>query len=441
MTQRTLTDRQVAALKPGEWASDPAARGAGRLQARRLADADGKRQFAWYYRYTDGQGKRHRQQVGSGSLDSLSLSEARKQANELKQRYQAGARDLREVLREERDRERRQREAAASAALEVAARQVATLGKLLEGYVAQLRHDGKQSARDVETTFKRQVESAWPQLWKKPAADVTTDDLLDVVARVENTGKKREAAKLRSFIRAAYSAAINARTSTSSPVLRALKITANPARDLGVIKNNTTAGDRNLSLTELRAYWKRINEKSFIHGPMLRFHLLTGAQRQAQLGRATESDLDMDAKSFRLLDNKGRRSKPRQHHVPLIPAALEALEAMRTPRAGPYLFTVTNGNSGVTNSTMRDALAVVNTAMKNAEELQGSTFTAGDLRRTVETQLSTAGVSMEDRAYLQSHGLGGVQAVHYDRYERLKETRAALELLHKLVTAKARGKL
>src|SRR3546814_10564076 len=73
------------------------------------------------------------------------------------------------------------------------------------------------------------------------------------------------------------------------------------------------------------------------------------------LARATGADVDEDAKSFRLLDYKGRRANPRPHDVPLIPAAMEALEAMRTPQAGPYLFTVTGGETAATNSTVRDA--------------------------------------------------------------------------------------
>ena len=431
MTQRILTDRQVKALKPGEWASDPAARGAGRLQARRLAGGE----LGWYYRYTAPDGKRHRQPIGSG----LSLAAARTEAEKLVRRFQAGARDLREVLKEEQEHQRRARDAAVTEAKEAATRKVATLGVLLSAYVAQLRRDGKQSARDVETTLKRHLESPWPTLWATPAADLTTDDLLEVVARVEAAGKKREAAKLRSFIRAAYSAAIDARTSASAlKTLRDLKIKTNPARDLGVIRGNTTPGERNLSMAELRAYWKRINAKGFRYGGLLKFHLLTGAQRQAMLARATESDLDTDTASFRLLDYKGRRDKPRQHPVPLIPAAKSALESMRTPRAGAYLFTVTGGETPASNSTMRDALAIINATMSKAMELQGSKFTAGDLRRTVETRLSAAGVSMEDRAYLQSHGLGGVQARHYDRHKRLDETRAALEKLYALITGKRR---
>jgi hypothetical protein len=56
------------------------------------------------------------------------------------------------------------------------------------------------------------------------------------------------------------------------------------------------------------------------------------------------------------------------------------------------------------------------------------------LRRTVETRLSAAGVSVAARAQLQSHGLGGVQARHYDRHDYMREKREALETLHRIVT-------
>jgi len=62
---------------------------------------------------------------------------------------------------------------------------------------------------------------------------------------------------------------------------------------------------------------------------------------------------------------------------------------------------------------------------------------AGDLRRTVETRLAAARVGSDIRAQLQSHGLGGVQARHYDRHDYLAEKRAALETLYRLATRKA----
>ncbi|WPL23259.1 site-specific integrase [Thiorhodovibrio frisius] len=50
----------------------------------------------------------------------------------------------------------------------------------------------------------------------------------------------------------------------------------------------------------------------------------------------------------------------------------------------------------------------------------------GDVRRTVETMLASMGISRETRAQLLSHGLGGVQSVHYDRHTYMEEKRAAL---------------
>ena len=61
-----------------------------------------------------------------------------------------------------------------------------------------------------------------------------------------------------------------------------------------------------------------------------------------------------------------------------------------------------------------------------AADMQVETFNLRDIRRTVETMLAGMGVSRETRAQLLSHGLGGVQAVHYDRHSYSAEKRAAL---------------
>jgi len=44
----------------------------------------------------------------------------------------------------------------------------------------------------------------------------------------------------------------------------------------------------------------------------------------------------------------------------------------------------------------------------------------------VETPMAGAGISMEVRAQLQSHGLGGVQNRHYDRHRYMAEKVNAL---------------
>jgi hypothetical protein len=418
----------VAALKVGEWAADPAARGAGRLQVRRLANGS----TAWYYRYTTPSGTRDRLPLGA----DLSLADARRVAADLSRRYQSGDRDLRGVLdAEERERER-QRVASERAATVEAAAAAATLGALLTAYVDQLRSSGKPSAREVETAIERHVKAPWPELWATPAADVEMDDLLAVVARVADAGKLREAAKLRSYLRAAYAAAIRARQSAQGlQALRDLKITSNPARDLVTIEGASKAGERALSVAELRAYWRRIAAMPGAPGALLRFHLLTGGQRVRQLARLTTDDDDADTQCVRIHDSKGRRKVARIHDVPLIPAAAEALAAMGH-ELGPYLFTLSRGETPASYGSMRDHLLTVRAAMKEAGELEKGPFTVGDLRRTIETRLAAAGISKDDRSQLQSHGLGGVQGRHYDKYEYINEKRAALEALHRLLIGK-----
>lgn len=427
--RKTLSSRTVATLEPGKWASTKVARGAGVLQARMLAGGA----IAYYFRSTAKTGQRTRVPIGTG----IDFATAKRKATELSLRYQSGERDLRAALdaeQRERERERKAVEAAQQVAKEAeATKRSRTLGALLTAYTDQLDRDGKRSARSVRSELFHHVRDAWPKLWATPLADVTTDDLLAIVALPVEHGHKRQAEKVRAYLRAAFAAGMKARHNAAAlPALRTLRITANPASDLTPIEGANRARTHALTLAELRAYWQRIRKEP--EHAALRFHLLTGCQRVAQLARATQADFDADTQTLRLLDGKGRRSQPRQHHVPILPAALDAMQAMQSAVGGPFLFTVTDGASGIDYSGLCKRVRAIADAMHAAGELAGAAFTPGDLRRTVETRLADAGVSIETRARLQSHGLGGVQARHYNRHDYLAETRAALETLHRLLT-------
>jgi hypothetical protein len=415
-------------MKPGTWAADPGPRGAGVLQVRKLA----KGGTSYYYRYTSPDGARVRLPVAVG----VSLEEARKMAGALSLRYQAGERDLRAGMEAEECESQRLKEEGAREAEALASQKKATLGALMTAYVDQLRRDGKPSMRSVELAIKRNIAKSWPQLWNMPVAEVSTDDLLAVIAKIADSEKLREAAKVRSYLMAAFAAGIRARQDARGlPALRALRITSNPARDLVTIEGASNARERALSVAELKAYWNRISKMPAPGGALLRFHFLTGGQRAEQLGRLTRSDYDQDLKTIRLRDGKGRRKVARIHDVPLIAEAFEAMQAMKGGVLGEFLFTVTAGESGAVYATVQHRVREVATAMEESGELEKGLFTVGDLRRTVETRLAAIGISKETRAQVQSHGLGGVQARHYDRHDYLVEKREALEALHRLATS------
>jgi integrase len=380
--------------------------------------------------YVEGRQRRMTLPVGFGEIPLWGPRRARVEAAKIKTAIHAGADPIAQ---------RQAKRVAQQEANEAAeAKRENTLGALLGAYVADMRRAGKASARSVERCLGLHVEKAWPKLWGKPAADVTDDDLLMVVARLVDQSKLREAAKLRAYLRAAYASGMRARQNANAlPALRALKVTHNPARDLTPIEGASEARDRALSVAELRAYWQRIQALPGVDGALLQIHLLTGAQRVEQLGRITQDDHDTDNQTVRLRDGKGRRRQPRLHVVPLLPEAQAALEALQGGARGPFLFTITSGKSGAVYATVQHRLHAVAEAMEAAGELERGMFTPGDLRRTVETRLAAEGVSPEIRAQLQSHGLGGVQAKHYDRHDYLQEKRAALETLHRVLTGQA----
>lgn len=427
-----LTYRALKASEHGAWMTDGGSRGGGTLYGRREKEA-----VLFYFRYTLPNGKRDVYPLGEweGTGGPLSLAAARSRAHELSARYRAGARDLRVVLETEEREERRQREAAARAAESELERQQATLGALMDAYVDWMTAKGKASASAVQAAIKRHIKEPWPKLWETPADDLTTDDLLDVLIRLTDDDKLREAAKLRSYLQAAYNAGMKARTAASAtPALRSLRIRTNPARDLSTIEGASNVRHRALSVSELRAYWHRIAGLQDHDAACLRFHLLTGGQRIDQLARATAKDYDADQLTITLWDAKGRRTTPRMHIVPLLPEAVTAMQAMAPERIGEFLFTTTAGRIGIVPSTVYLRCRAVMEAMLEAGELPGGEFSITDLRRTVETRLADLGIHSDVRAQLQSHGLGGVQSRHYDRHDYLKEKREALEALIRLMT-------
>ena len=62
-------------------------------------------------------------------------------------------------------------------------------------------------------------------------------------------------------------------------------------------------------------------------------------------------------------------------------------------------------------------------------------FQAKRIRSGVETLLASARIGSDVRGRLQSHGISGVQARHYDGHDYIEEKRHALEVLFSLLDA------
>ena len=295
-----------------------------------------------------------------------------------------------------------------------------TLQKLLDAYVAHLKTQGRRSHVDADQIFKRHVTEAWSVVAEAPAVDLTPDQVLDMLRRLIEAGKGRTANKLRSYLRAAYQCALDVRTTASIPVVfKAFGVVFNPAAQTRRSPQFDRADKRPFSKADLQAYWKLIADRPGVEAAALRLHLLTGGQRIEQFVRLKWADVSEE--TLTIFDGKGRPGQgPRPHQIPLLKSA--RVDLGRLPRGGEFAISTTAGKKAISVRTLAGwAHAVV------GDSIEG--FQLQRIRSGVETLLASHGVSREVRGHLQSHGLTGVQARHYDGHDYIPEKGMALEVL------------
>lgn len=312
-----------------------------------------------------------------------------------------------------------------------------TLKALLTHYCDHLEALGRRSHKDARSIFKIHVNEASPKIAALPANQVTGEQVADMMRRVLELGKGRTANKLRSYIRAAYQVALAAKSKASIPLhFKDYRITSNPGADTVPDETQNNPDKRPLSADELRSYWHTIKVMPGFVGAVLRLHLLTGGQRIEQLVNLKTADVT--DKAITLHDGKGRPGKaPRPHTVPLTPLAVAAL--LECKPQGVYALSTdedgTRKDGTVTKKgeTHLAATTLSKWAVDAASKIPG--FATKRIRSGVETLLASARISTEIRGRLQSHGISGVQARHYDGHDYMDEKRHALDTLFNLLEA------
>lgn len=359
--------------------------------------------------------KLHKDNLAIGGYAGLQAAQEKARLDALAAQEQARAAE---------EQERTQAEAARKHAAQY------SLARLMQDYADHLEELGRRSCGDVRSITALHILAPWPKVAALPANKVTGEQIADMMRRVIELGKDRTANKLRSYVRAAYQTAKAARSKASIPVrFKAYNVTHNPGADTEPDESANRADKNPLSADDLRAYWQAIKTLPGLRGGALRLHLLTGGQRIEQLVALRTSDVRGD--SITLFDGKGRPGKPpRPHTVPLIPLAAAALLECRPQ--GDFAISTSGGDTHLSAITLsRWAVEAAGAAI--------SDFQTKRIRSGVETLLASARVSSDIRGRLQSHGIGGVQARHYDGHHYLDEKLQALESLFRLLDASEEG--
>ena len=294
-----------------------------------------------------------------------------------------------------------------------------TVASLIELYCASLAN--LKTRRDFEGMFAKHIINAHPKIAHAPAKSVDAETWADALRELASN-HPHTARKLRSYIKAAYTMAIKSPYDLNINIkFKAFKIKSNPLNDIPPPKANKADKDA-LSADELRTYWGLIRDLEGIKGAVLRLHLLTGGLRVLQLLRLKPNDITRDL--FTLYDIKGKRDEPSAYSTPITATARKDFDYLLSINPTGFVFST---NGGITNISPE-------TVLHWAQNAVGDTIANFKLKRIrsgIETLLSSKRVAKDIRGRLQSHGITGVQDVHYDDYDYLREKLNALKLIEK----------
>ena len=309
-----------------------------------------------------------------------------------------------------------------------------SFGDILTGYVELLYLNKKYDARAVKSAIEKNIENAFPKLYKKAATEITLDDCVKIIKKLIDEDKPRQAAKMRSYIRTTFSKAINAKGNPkATEAMRKSNVTLNPAIQMEVIEGSNETNERVLEKSEFMAYWARLKNLQEPARSVAMLHVLTGGQRIEQLKRATLNDVDKTSMTLTLLDSKGRRPTARIHAIPLLDEAIKCIKSLTG--GGEFILSCNGGISPISDTYLGNIVKKINIEMEEAGELEKGKFTPKQIRASVETRLADPpyNITSDVLAQLLSHGLGGVQNKSYQRNKYSAGKLDAIEKLYRLV--------
>ena len=404
--KKVLTDALLRAIKPPT---------SGRIEyadlrcvglAFRVTDKGAR---SWCFRYRDAvTGRTGRFTVGR--YPDIGLADARKRADALRADVAAGINPN--------ARKRRNRAEAPDK----------TFGALAARYMIEHAKRRKRSHALDERNLRLHVLPKWSA---RPYDGIDRADVIELVEGLVSAGKGTLANRVQSLVSGIFSFAIDASLMTANPCTRLRK------------RGTERTKDRVLSDLEIRLFWNGIIAApvSRTVGLGLRLALLTGCRvgEVAGICRDELANLHDEARAEWLIPKervKATEEHARPHLVPLSPMALaivlELMKGIAPDRQALIPARELDLAASVPSQTLSNAMIRFGDALSSeadgASTWKANRPTAHDLRRTVETRLSSLGIPKEDRDAVLNHVNSSVGSKHYDRYDRAAEKRRALNV-------------
>jgi integrase len=347
-----------------------------------------------------------RTQVNLGRYPAVSLSDAREKARSFRQSLDIGVDPKDEIKRERKLSE------------ELATRP--TMEALFDGYIADLEMDGKRSAKEVQRIFNKHIKEL---VGDTIAAEITTDDILDVLTPIVQRGALVHADNVRAYLRAAFEFGLHAATATRwRGRIPKFGLTHNPVASTKKAMRRKPVGHRALSSEEVAQVWHG-NSISLPSHLALKLLISTG-QRVEEVLQANWREFNLKEKLWTIPAErrKNRHDVTEPHIVPLTNFHIELLQQVREATDHPdWLFPHND------RKQPRKADALYQAVHRFCKSNIIEPFAPRDCRRTFKTLAGSIGIDLELRNRLQGHAMTDVGSIHYDRWGYLPEKRMAME--------------
>ena len=367
-----------------------------------IAPAGSKSFFLGYTSPTTGK----RTQINLGRYPGTSLKEAREKAHAYREAITIGI-DPKSRIAADQKRER-----------EMADRP--TVEAVFNAYIADLEMDGKRSAPEVRRIFNKHIKEL---IGHTVAAEVTTDNILDVLTPIVQRGSLVHADNVRAYLRAAFEFGLHAETTTRwrGRVPR-FYLAHNPVANTKKAVRRKPVGRRALSADEVAQVWhgSGISLPSHL---TLKLLIATG-QRVEEVLQASWREFDLTESLWTIPAErrKSRHEATEPHIVPLTDFHIDLLDQVREATGhDDWLFPHKD------REQPRKADALYQAVHRFCSSNNIEPFAPRDCRRTFKTLAGSIGIDLELRNRLQGHAMTDVGSVHYDRWGYLPEKRKAIE--------------
>jgi integrase len=288
-------------------------------------------------------------------------------------------------------------------------------GKVAERFIAEYASKLK-SGLEVAAAIRREFKP----LWDEPIADVTADDLSDIVKAIAKD-RPYAARHALAYVRKMFRWAIGQRS---------YKLKESPCRGLSPAEmiGKPMRRKRVLKGAEQAAIWRATAPDGPLGvplSPFVRMLFLTG-QRLREVGEAQWSEFDLDQALWTIPAE--RMKGDAAHEVPLVPAVVDLLKAL--PRGvGPFVFSTTDGRRPISGFSKLKARLD-----KKLTDVEPWRF--HDIRRTMRTGLGGLPVPRNVAELTIAHAQPDLDKV-YDQHAYRDEKRQALELWTKRLLSTA----